>query len=68
MFLHDVGHALDEDGVVVGSGAPGDPLGAGLLPHVVGVLDVQLVEGLNVLVDEGDGDEEQIALTSFNKG
>jgi len=36
--------------------------------HLVGVLDVQLVEGLYVLVDEGDGDQHQVLVSALHQG
>ena len=67
MFVDELGDGLNEDGVVVGGGAPGDPLSPDLLADVVGVLDVQLVEGLDVLVDKCDGDQHQVLLSSFHQ-
>ena len=66
--LDDVGQPGDEERVVVGCGAAGDALGADLLADVLGVLDVQLVEGLDVLVDEGDGDEHEVLVAALHQG
>ena len=66
--LDDVGQPGDEERVVVGRGAAGDALRADLLADVLGVLDVQLVEGLDVLVDEGDGDEHQVLVAALHQG
>ena len=34
-----------------------------LLADVMSILDVQLVQGLDVVVDEGDGDQHQVLLS-----
>ena len=39
-----------------------------LLSNLIRVLNVQLVEGLNVLVDEGDGDQHQVLLAALHQG
>ena len=66
VFGDDVRHGVDERGVVVGRGAAGDLLGAALLAHLVGVLDVELVQRLDVLVDEGDRDQHQVAVATLH--
>ena len=63
----DVGHCVDELGVVVRGRAPGHLLGADLLAQLVGVLDVQLVKGLDVLVHERDGHQQQVAVAALHK-
>lgn len=67
VFLHQVGQGFDEEGVVVGGGTAGHPLGPGLFAHVLGILNVQLVQGLNVVVDKGNGHQQQVALTTFDQ-
>jgi hypothetical protein len=37
-----------------------------LLSQLVGVLDIQLVQRLDVIVDEGDGDEEEVLLAALH--
>ena len=62
MCGHEVGEAVDECWITVGRGAPRYPLRPDLLPDVLGVLDVQLVQGLDVVIDEGDGDQHEVLL------
>ena len=52
--------------MVVGRGAARDLLCAALLAELLGVLDVELVQRLDVLVDEGDRDEHQVSVTAFD--
>ena len=33
----------------------------------MGVLDIQLVERLDVIIDEGDGDEEEVLLAALHQ-
>ena len=52
--------------MVVGRGAARDLLCAALLADVLGVLDVELVQRLDVLVDEGDRDEHKVSVTPLD--
>ncbi len=38
-----------------------------LLAQLVGVLDIQLMQRLDVIVDEGDGDEEKVLLAALHQ-
>ena len=64
---HDVRQTVYEGRVTVGRGTPGDPLRPDLLADVLGVLNVQLVKGLDVVIDEGNRDQHQVLLTSLTQ-
>ncbi len=64
---HHVHQRVDEERVVVGRGAPEDVLRADLLAQLLGVLNVQLVQGLDVVRGEGDGDEHEVLLAAFDE-
>merc|ERR1711876_102129 len=62
---HDVGEALNEGWITVGGGTSRYSLCSHLLADVLSILDVQLVQSLDVVVDEGDGDQHQVLLSSL---
>ena len=62
MCGHNVCQAVDKSGVYVWSSTPSDSLRPDLLANVVSVLDIQLVKGLDMIVDESDGDKHEILL------
>merc|ERR1719445_1872767 len=66
MCGHQVCQAVDEGWITVGRGAASYPLRPHLLAHILGILNVQLVKGLDVVIDEGDGDEHQVLLSPLD--
>ena len=60
---HDVRQTVNKSRVDVGSRTASDPLSPDLLANVVSIFYVQLVQGLNVIVDKCDGDKHEILLT-----
>ena len=62
MCGHNVCQAVDKSWVHVRSSTPSDSLRPDLLANVVSVLDIQLVKGLDMIVDESDGDKHEILL------
>ena len=67
MCGHEVGEAVDECWITVGRGAPRYPLRPDFLPDVLGVLDVQLVQGLDVVIHKCNGHQQEILLTTLYK-
>ena len=65
---HQVRQALNEDGVGVWGRASCDPLSTDFSAQLFSILNVQFVQGLNVVVHKGNRYQHEILLTTLYKG